>query len=199
MALQVSELAKASEYKDIRFRQNEKTQYKELNKSPQIKFPIPVNLDLPAHKVSLIIQSQLGGVELPIDEKTKNNMFQYMAETHLVFQHAQRLVRCIIEFKLSLEDSVALRNALFICRSLGARCWDDSPLQLKQINKIGPAGVRKLVNAGIRTIEALEQTEPHRIETILHRSSPFGIQTVDIAKGFPKLRISLKTVGKPVS
>jgi ATP-dependent DNA helicase HFM1/MER3 len=169
-----------------------------MNKSPQIRFPIPVNLDTPAHKVSLIIQSQLAAVNLPTDEKTAGNGFQYQTDTFLVFQHIRRLIRCIVDFKLSQGDSVSLRNALFMCRSIGARCWDDSPLQLKQLDKVGIAGVRKLVAAGITTIEALEHTEPHKIETILHRNPPFGLQVLDIAKTFPKLRISVGIAGKPV-
>lgn len=189
----------ASEWADIRFRSGEKTSYKDLNKSPQIRFPIPVNLDIPAHKVSLIIQSQLGSVNLPVNEKASSNLFQYQTDTFLVFQHLRRLIRCVIDFKYAEGDSVALRNALFMCRSIGARCWDDSPMVLKQLEKIGPAGVLKLVKAGVRSVEALENTEPHRIEMALNRNPPFGMQVVAAARAFPKLRISVSVLGKPVS
>ncbi|KIW02382.1 uncharacterized protein PV09_06203 [Verruconis gallopava] len=193
----LSALAMASEWKDLRFRGTEKSSYKEMNKSPQIRFPIPVNLDSPAHKVSLIIQSHLGGVSLPTDEKNVGNGYQYQSDTYFVFQHIRRLIRCIIDFKVADRDSVSLRNALFICRSIGARCWDDSPLQMKQLEKIGVAGVRKLVAAGIESIEALEAVEAHRIESILQRNPPFGHQVLDSARAFPKLRISLNVAGKP--
>jgi ATP-dependent DNA helicase HFM1/MER3 len=158
-----------------------------------------VNLDTPAHKVSLIIQSQLGSVNLPVVEKSSNNVFQYQTDTFLVFQHLRRLIRYIIDFKCADGDSVALRNALFMCRSIGARCWDDSPMVLKQLEKIGPAGVLKLANAGIRSIEALEHADSHRIEMALKRNPPFGMQVVAAARAFPKLRISVNIIGKPVS
>lgn len=188
----------ASEWQDIRFRGAEKTSYKDMNNSPQIRFRIPVNLDSSAHKVSLIIQSQLGAVNLPADEKSSANVFQYQTDTFLVFQHLRRLVRCIVDFKFAEGDSVSLRNALFMCRSIGARCWDDWSLVLRQLEKIGPAGVLKLVNAGIDSIEALEHTEPHRIEMALRRNPPFGLQVVDAARAFPKLRVSVNVAGKPV-
>ncbi|QDS75045.1 hypothetical protein FKW77_006241 [Venturia effusa] len=194
----LSVLAQAKEYKENRFRANEKSCYKEMNKSPSIKFPIPVNLDLPAHKVSLIIQSQLGGVEFPTDEKTTSARFQFSTDINLVFQHISRLIRCIVDLSLYREDAVALRHSLALCRSLGARCWDESPLQLRQLEKIGIVGVRKLVNAGIKSIEELESTEPHRIEAILKRAPPFGLQIVDSAKAFPKPRVSVEMVGFPV-
>lgn len=169
-----------------------------MNKSSSIRFMIPVNLDLPAHKVSLIIQSQLGGVEFPTNEKTASTKFQFNLDINLVFQHINRLIRCIVDFSLYKEDSIALRNSLALCRSLGARCWDDSPLQLRQLDRVGIVGVRKLVNAGIKSIEELEITEPHRIEAILKRAPPFGLQVVDSAKAFPKPRISVQIVGNPV-
>jgi ATP-dependent DNA helicase HFM1/MER3 len=146
----------------------------------------------------LIIQSQLGGVDLPTDEKTSSS-YAYVTDVNLVFQYVRRLIRCIIDIELCLEDSVSLRNALMLCRSLGARCWDDSPLQLKQIDRIGVAGVRRLVNANIRSIEALENTEAHRIESILARAPPFGLKILDAAKSFPKLRVSMQAIGSPVN
>ena len=69
---------------------------------------------------------------------------------------------------------------------------------LKQINNIGPASVLKLVNAGIRTIEALENTEPHRVEIALKRMPPFGHDVVKAARAFPRLRVMANNSGKPV-
>jgi ATP-dependent DNA helicase HFM1/MER3 len=137
-------------------------------------------------------------VNLPTDKKTASNSFQYQTDTFLVFQHIRRLIRCIVDFKLAQSDSVSVRNALFMCRSVGARCWDDSPLQLKQLEKIGVAGVRRLVAAGISSIEALEHAESHKIETTLSRNPPFGLQVLESARSFPKLRVSLEGIGKPV-
>jgi ATP-dependent DNA helicase HFM1/MER3 len=123
---------------------------------------------------------------------------QYMTDQALVFQHIKRLIRCIIDCQLGLQDPVALRNALMLCRSLSARCWDDSPLQLRQLEGIGPAAVRKLVNAGIRTMEELDSTEAHKIESALGRNPPFGMNLLKMLKHFPKLRVSMHIVGQPV-
>lgn len=157
-----------------------------------------MDIALPAHKVSLVIQSVLGGVELPVNENTAKYRPQYNTDVAIIFQHVHRLIRCIIDCQLYLEDSIASRNALTLARSLGARVWDDSPLQLKQVEQIGIVAVRKLVNAGIKTIEELENTEPHRIETILSKHPPFGMRLLDRLKAFPKLHVSVKTMGQPV-
>ncbi|TKA69582.1 hypothetical protein B0A49_04499 [Cryomyces minteri] len=152
----LSALAQAAEFKEVRFRSGEKPLYKTLNSSLSMKFPIPVDLALPAHKVSLIIQSVLGAVDLPTDEKTGKHQLH-----------------------------------------LGARCWDDSPLQLKQVEGIGIQAVRKLVNANVKTIEDLECMEPHRIEMVLSRNPPFGAKLLEMLKDFPKLRVAVKVMGQP--
>ena len=194
----LSAVAQAAELKEVRFRAGEKPLYKELNRSPLIKFSIPVDLVLPAHKASLIIQSVLGGIDLPVDDRTSKHRIQYNTDVSIIFQHVHRLIRCIVDCRLYLEDSVASRNALMLARSLGAKVWDDSPLQMKQIEQIGIVAVRKLANAGIKTIEELESAEPHRIETILSKHPPFGLKLLDRLKAFPKLRVSIHLMGKTV-
>lgn len=191
----LSAIAQAAEFKDIRFRAGEKPAYKELNKNMSIKFPLPVGIDQPAHKVSLVIQSVLGAIDLPSEDYKARS--EYTACKLTVFQHANRLIRCIIDCQLYLEDSVAARNALMLARSLGAQVWDDSPLTMKQLDTVGPVYVRKLVAAGIKSIEGILSTEAHRLETALSRNPPFGTNLQQKAKSFPRLRISLKTMGEP--
>ena len=194
----MSALTQASEFKELRFRAGEKPLFKKLNASPSTRFPIPVNLDTPAQKVSLIIQSVLGGAELPVEAKDLRHRSQYNLESAIIFQHVSRVVRCIIDIFLHLEDAVASRNALMLARSLGAKAWDDSPLHLKQLDQIGNVAVRKLANAGIVTVEELEHTEPYRIEMLLARNPPFGTKLLERLKAFPKVYVSLTAVGKPV-
>ncbi|KXS99813.1 hypothetical protein AC578_8868 [Pseudocercospora eumusae] len=190
----LSTMAQAAEFKEVRFRAGEKPPYKELNKNNSIKFPIPGALEHPACKVSLVIQSVLGAVELPTED-VKHTM-EYRTSKAIIWQHAHRLIRCIIDCQLYLDDAVTARNALMLARSLGGQVWDDSPLHMKQLDGIGIVFVRKLVNAGIRSIVDLESIEAYRIEQILSRNPPFGAQIQEQAKAFPRLRISLKTVGE---
>lgn len=192
----VNLISKAAEFHEIRFRSGEKNVYKELNRNQSIKFPMAVNLDAPCHKVSLIIQSVLGAIDLPTDDYKQRQEFHTAKTT--IFQHVHRLLRCIIDCQLYLKDAVSVRNALTLARSLAAYVWDDSPLHMKQLDGIGPVMVRKLVNAGIKSVDELEGTEAHRLERILSRNPPYGIQLVEQAKAFPRLRVSLTMVGTPV-
>ncbi|OMP86185.1 ATP-dependent DNA helicase MER3 [Diplodia seriata] len=188
----LSAICSASEFREIRFRQTEKRFYKAINLSPAIKFPIPVNLDLTPHKISLIIQAVLGGADLPSDEDLARQRTQYNQDLNLVFQHTRRLIRCVVDCAIHKEDSVMVRNALILSRSMCSRVWDDSPLTMKQIESIGPVGVRKLVNAGMRSIDELELAEAQRLETVLGKHPPYGDSLLAKVKEFPKLRVSLR-------
>jgi ATP-dependent DNA helicase HFM1/MER3 len=177
----------------------EKSVFQEINNRQAIRFPIQVALDWPAHKVSLLLQAVLGGIDVRHDETLKGRSFGLHQETGVVMQHAERLIRCIVDCSIYKSDSISARNALDLARSLGARCWEDSPLQLQQISKIGPVSVRRLLGTGIKTIDDLEAAEPHKIEGTLSKNPPFGMTVLAELKTFPKLRVSLRMVGQGVS
>lgn len=189
-------LAQAAEFRDIRLKSGEKALYKGINRANAIRFPIQVDIALPAHKVSLLIQAELGGVDFPADDQFQSHKVQYQIDKGTIFQHAHRLIRCLIDCQIYLHDSIAVRHGLELARSLAARVWDNSPLQLKQIDQIGIVAVRKLAAVGINNFEALENTEAHRLEMIMSRNPPWGNKILASLKDFPKLRVSVKMMGK---
>jgi ATP-dependent DNA helicase HFM1/MER3 len=96
-------------------------------------------------------------------------------------------------------DSMATRNSLMVLRSVSAMGWDDGPMQMRQIENIGIASVRKLAGAGITSIEILEETDPHKIELVLKKAPPYGRKLLDQLKAFPKLRVSIQMIGRLVN
>ncbi|RAL03824.1 putative DEAD/DEAH box DNA helicase (Mer3) [Aspergillus ibericus CBS 121593] len=192
----LSVISRADEFREIRLKAGEKALYKEINRSSAIRFPVNVDIALPAHKISLLIQAELGAVDLPDGEPFQKHRFAFQQDKTFVFSHINRLIRCIIDCQVGLEDSITLRNALELARSFGAKVWDDSPLQMKQIEQIGVVAVRKLASAGITSIETLELCEPHQIDMTLSRNPPFGRKLLDRLVEFPKLRVSIKMTGK---
>ena len=192
----LSALAGAEEFHDVRFRVGEKKLFKEINNANGIKYPIKVDIALSAHKRSLIIQAELGGVDFPTGEQYAKHRKQYLQEKAIIFSHINRLIRCVIDCQIYLRDAVTTRHALELARSFGARVWDNSPYQMKQITQIGPVAIRKLAVGGINSIETLEAAEPHRIEMLTSKNPPFGNKILASLKDFPKLRVSLKVMGK---
>ena len=141
--------------------------------------------------MSLIVQSVLGSADIVWDGEMSKHKSQYTMETLKVFKSIGSLIRCIIDCQIALGDSISIRSALMLERSIGAKAWDDSPLQMKQIETIGVVAVRKLVNAGIKCIEDLEASKPHHIETLIGRNPPYGLRVLEKVRAFPKLRVSI--------
>ncbi|GIJ92257.1 sec63 protein [Aspergillus pseudoviridinutans] len=194
----LSAIAEAEEFREIRLKAGEKSLYKELNRANGIRFPVKVDIALPSHKILLLIQSELGGVEYPDGEQYQKHKFAFQQDKNFVFSHINRLIRCVIDCQISLGDSITARNALELARSFGAKVWDNCPLQMKQIDQVGIVAVRKLAAAGITSIDALEATEPHRIDMIMSRNPPFGMKLLARVADFPKLRVNVKLVGKEI-
>ena len=149
-----------------------------------------------AHKRSLILQAELGCVEFPADEEYRKIRLTLMQEKNRIFASVHRLVRCAIDCQIERKDAVSVRNSLELARSLGAKVWDSSPFQMKQLPQIGPIAVRKLVAGGITSLETLEAAEPQRIEMLLSKNPPFGSRIIANTHSFPKLRVSVKMIGK---
>ncbi len=180
----------------MRYRVAEKRILKELNGASGIKYPIKIDIALSEHKRSLIIQSELGGVEFPGDEQFNKFKRQYQQDKNIIFNHIHRLIRCVVDCRVHLRDAVTVRHALELARGFAARVWDNSPHQMKQVPNIGPAAVRRLANGGINSLESLEAAEPHKIEMVLSKHPPFGSRILAILKDFPKLMVSVKMTGK---
>ena len=135
-------------------------------------------------------------MDFPADDSYAKHKRQFNQDKALIFNSISRLINCIIDCQIYLQDAIAVRHALELARSFGARVWDNSPYQMKQIAQIGLVAIRKLAIGGISSIEVLEASEPHRIEMLLSKNPPFGNRLLASLKDFPKLRVSIKMMGK---
>ena len=183
---------------------NERADFREINKSPFIKYPIKETITTTAHKISLILQAQLGGSEFPNSGKDgPNNKVQYRGqhttEKNIVFERVQRLIRCIIDCKAYDCDAISTRHALGLARSLAAEYWENSNLQLRQIPQIGPATNQKLVAGNINSVEQLASMDTTNIERIMGRNPPYGRKLLDTLIGFPRLTLKVEMQGNSFS
>lgn len=110
----------------------------------------------------------------------------------------QRLVRCVIDCKAADEDAISARHALDLCRSLAAGFWESSNLQLRQIDGVGPAILRKFASNNIATITELLQKDTQDIERIASRHPPYGRKLLDKVILFPQLAMSATIVRQKI-
>lgn len=180
-------ICEADEFRDFRWRTQERDVFRQLNKSPFIVFPIRETVTTMAHKVSLLVQVALGCVDLSdVPDAVRR---QIALDTGLLFEKMNRLVRAVIECKASDSDGVACRVAHKLARSMTARAWEGKSMQLTQIPQVGPVFMRKFVASGITTVHGLAEAGASNIERILSRNPPFGKKMMDDLAHFPHLTL----------
>src|SRR5271169_5614576 len=99
---------------------SERVCLREFNKSPFIKFPIKENISTSAHKISLMIQVQLGRIDTPTSKEFLVIRRQFGVDTSIIFDRIQRLIRCVIDCKAGDRDAISTRHAADLARSLSA-------------------------------------------------------------------------------
>ncbi|CZR57128.1 related to ATP-dependent DNA helicase [Phialocephala subalpina] len=189
-------ICQAMEFKDLRMKPAERPFLREFNKSPFIKFPVKEAVTTTAHKVSLMIQVQLGGVNLPTNKEFTLVKRQFGTDKSIIFDRIQRLIRCVIDCKAFDGDGVSTRHALDLARSLSAEYWENSNLQLRQIPQVGPAAHRKLIQSDIKTVEQLAGLDTASIERAMSKNPPYGKKTKDLLASFPRLNLTAEITGR---
>jgi ATP-dependent DNA helicase HFM1/MER3 len=197
MMMQLQAISQAIEFHDLRIKPAERPFLREFNNSPLLKFPLKENISLAWHKIYLMIQVQLGGFDLPSDGDFNMIRRQFVTETNIIFERAQRLIRFIIDCKSSDFDAVSVSNGLDLARSLSAMFWENSNLQLRQIPQLGTVGHRKLVAADINSIEKLCSCDTGTIERIMSRKPSYGHTLKTILLDFPRLIFTAEIIGQP--
>ncbi|KAL7621826.1 ATP-dependent DNA helicase MER3 [Parahypoxylon ruwenzoriense] len=182
-------ICKAIEFKDFRFKHDERALFRELGKSPFILHPIKETLTQTWHKIFLMVQIHLGGVEVPTGKEFSS--FRYRIATHknAIFDRLNRLVRCLIDCKAFDGDGVSTNASLELLRAVTANSWENKPSQLSQIPGSGPVTVRKWVSHGIHTVLGLADREFDEIERISSRNPPYGKNLLKTLEKFPRLTL----------
>lgn len=150
------------------------------------------------HKVSLMVQTQLGCAQYPDTSEAAKAKRQLMMERKLVFERLNRLVRAVIDCKGHDRDAIGIKTALELARALAAESWEGRATQLTQVPNIGPVGMRKLASKDIRTVFQLAERSYDEIERLMSRQPPFGKAIQAHLDKFPRLKVTAEVVGHRV-
>lgn len=187
-------VGKACEFKEIRLKHSEKRFYKEMNKLPGIKYPIKGDIKENWHKISLICQFELGGGELPNYNGAQKLYSSFQLDKMIFFKSVQRVVKFFVDCFAALGKSQSLRYALELSRCVAGKCWKESPVQLRQLEGVGVAYVRKLVSHGIKSIYELSKLDHQTIERNLSVGLARSSKIKKDSSNLPQLNVDMKAV-----
>ncbi|KAG6907419.1 hypothetical protein DXG01_008991 [Tephrocybe rancida] len=161
---------------EIKLRSSEKIALNKLRRHSDIRFEMK-KLEKTADKVLLLIQAVLGGISLNSPEY-KSADSQPQLEAFGIFRHVSRISRAIVE--------------VGVFKQLGAQAWEDRPVVLRQLEQIGEKSIkaRVLAEHGIVSIPQLLKQDALRIETLLNRRSPFGLELLASARELPQYSLT---------
>lgn len=184
-------LAKAAEFSDVKIKHQEKRLYKELNKSPLMRYPSE-------SKVSTIIQYELGGLEFPNYNGAQKLQSSFLGDKFFVFKHVSRILRAMMDVFVEKKNAKSLINLGYVMRSITAKGWEGSPNELKQLDTVGIQSIKKLVNHNVLTLmdaKALSQTQ---IEQFLGLKVGAGAKLKRALSSIPKIDVEAHLNGSEV-
>ncbi|KAL7913273.1 hypothetical protein GGI35DRAFT_491442 [Trichoderma velutinum] len=183
----------ATEFRSFPIRQAEKNLFREINDHTGIPYPITGPVTDSWHKVFLLIQIDLlrGGWPNKISANGRKELMRDSGRIYIVMD---RVLRCLADIFGEREDGRGVTVTLDVLRSVNAKVWEGSEMELLQVEGIGAAKMKRLADANVKTIKQLAGLEFYHIERLLSRNPPFGHQMLNQLSGFPLLHLQISVI-----
>ncbi|KNZ78445.1 ATP-dependent DNA helicase MER3 [Termitomyces sp. J132] len=136
----------------------------------------------------------LGGISLNTPEY-KSADSQPQLEAFGIFRHVSRIARAVVEVGVFKQLGGQVKYGLELLRCLTAKAWEDRPIVLRQLEQIGEKSIKVLAEHGIISISHLLNQDALRIEALLNRRSPFGLELLASAQEFPRYSLNITQLG----
>ncbi|KAF5380937.1 hypothetical protein D9615_004089 [Tricholomella constricta] len=177
-------ISSSEELSDTKLRASEKSALNKLRKHPDIRFEIK-RLEKTSDKVFLLIQAVLGGISLNTAEYKSADSHPQL-EAFGIFRHVSRIARAIVEVGVFKRLGSQVKYGLELVRCLTAKAWEDRPVVLRQLEQIGEKSIKVLAEHGISSIAQLLKQDALRIDTLLNRRAPFGLELLASVREMPQ-------------
>lgn len=204
----LSLLSRSKEFQEIRIRLGEKKKLNDMNKHPNMRFPLKGKVKSLENKIYIIIQASIGRV--PFED------FALKQESSNAMISLKRILFCLCDYLIVKSVFTPLRAALLLKKCVEQKMWD-IPLSgkdniensyeeksskaaslkptyvsvLEQLEGIGPVFASLLHTMHISTFEDVVRTPASVLEAILRRNPPFGEKLRKRAGAIPRYTLSI--------
>ncbi|RCI09922.1 hypothetical protein L249_8618 [Ophiocordyceps polyrhachis-furcata BCC 54312] len=186
----------AIEFRSFPIRQTERAFFRHINDHLPIAYPLPATTTIaePWHKAFLLVQVEVQRLGWPpkLSAEARRLLLQ---ERPRIYQLLDRFLRCLVDVLGHRRHGRGIVVALDVLRSVKAGVWEGADNELLQVEGIGPAKMKRLVDAGVKSIRQLARLEFYHIERLLSRNPPFGHQLLHLVSGFPLLSLHFDPIG----
>ncbi|KAK0196704.1 hypothetical protein F5146DRAFT_1153057 [Armillaria mellea] len=162
-----------------------------LRRHIDIRFEVK-KVEKTSDKTFLLIQAVLGGIPLNSPEY-KTGDSQPQLDAFSVFRHIPRIARAVVEVAITKKRGAQLKHGFEVLRCLTAKAWEDRPVVLRQIESIGEKST-VLAEQGITSIDLLRKQDSLRLEALLNRRPPFGLEMLASTREFPSYMLKITEI-----
>ncbi|PBK78606.1 P-loop containing nucleoside triphosphate hydrolase protein [Armillaria solidipes] len=148
-----------------------------LRRHNDIRFEVK-KVEKTSDKTFLLIQAVLGGISLNSPEY-KTGDSQPQLDAFSVFRHIPRIARAVVEVAITKKRGAQLKHGFEVLRCLTAKAWEDRPVLAEQ---------------GITSIDILRKQDSLKLEALLNRRPPFGLEMLASAREFPSYMLKITEI-----
>ncbi|SJL00868.1 uncharacterized protein ARMOST_04182 [Armillaria ostoyae] len=185
-------ISASEELNESKIRASEKTYLNKLRRHNDIRFEVK-KVEKTSDKTFLLIQAVLGGISLNSPEY-KTGDSQPQLDAFSVFRHIPRIARAVVEVAITKKRGAQLKHGFEVLRCLTAKAWEDRPVVLRQIESIGEKSLKVLAEQGITSIDILRKQDSLKLEALLNRRPPFGLEMLASAREFPSYMLKITEI-----
>ncbi|KAK0441977.1 Sec63 Brl domain-containing protein [Armillaria borealis] len=185
-------ISASEELNESKIRASEKTYLNKLRRHNDIRFEVK-KVEKTSDKTFLLIQAVLGGISLNSPEY-KTGDSQPQLDAFSVFRHIPRIARAVVEVAITKKRGAQLKHGFEVLRCLTAKAWEDRPVVLRQIESIGEKSLKVLAERGITSIDILRKQDSLKLEALLNRRPPFGLEMLASAREFPSYMLKITEI-----
>ncbi|EJD53129.1 P-loop containing nucleoside triphosphate hydrolase protein, partial [Auricularia subglabra TFB-10046 SS5] len=161
--------------------------YNKLREHNDIRFKTN-KVEKTSDKVFVLIQAILGGISLSDKE------YELGGQVHLdaipIIKHCPRFARAIADIGIAKQSGSLTKYGLELLRCFHAKAWEGRPVVLRQIEHLGDKSF-VLSQHGITSFSKLREQDQIRLEALLNRRPPFGLDVLAAAKELPDFDIKI--------
>ncbi|KAJ1900803.1 ATP-dependent DNA helicase MER3 [Kickxella alabastrina] len=173
----------SGEFGNLKITAGQKGVLNEMNKSPWLRFKLSGRVQTIRDKFGIQCKPVPSGKFAP-------GLSQDMSR---VIKLAYGPAMCIRDCYAERDDAQGVISATVICRELAAKCGEQVPALLQQVDGIGPRYADILWSQNITSISELCKTTARNIEYMVNRNPPFGTRVLASAAALPTCSVDMSS------
>ncbi|KAG7903106.1 hypothetical protein KL935_000638 [Ogataea polymorpha] len=184
-------LSQTPEFAKVEYRSSEKPLFRKINQSPLIRYRLEGEIEAVWQKVHLVVQFELGRLDYPTHPSFRNLSLGFNFDKAKVLRQMTNLINAGISIFKRKGDTTSLRSVLYLERCLSAKAWENTALELTQIEGIDKGVARKLETSNIHSIKEALQLPRESFHRLGIKNS---VTIYDQLRSFPQIHLKAKII-----